>query len=174
MRSGSTFRCCARARRERWACRPCGPSRPVFGRKNCVRSWESAFLRRPRRSASSRSDLPDFPGRLPARPFLFERTAFAHRVHRTPVPLVLENGQLAFTREAFERFALQDRVRTDVIERLPPEDEKAAVDPALVELGLLAELLGQIASNVQLAEATGRPNARDRRELPLLTVEFKE
>src|SRR5439155_3594710 len=57
---------------------------------------------------------------------------------------------------------------------LAAEDEKTAVDPALVELGLLAELLGEITADVQLAEAARRPDRGDRRELSLLAVKLEK
>src|SRR5439155_10941043 len=62
----------------------------------------------------------------------------------------------------------------DRVERLPPENEEPAVHPPLVDLGLLAELRSEIASDVQLAETPRRPHARDRRELSLRAVELEE
>src|SRR6266550_571871 len=125
-------------------------------------------------SKGYRNSLPDLPRRLAAGPLFFEGAALPHRVHRAPVPLMPEDRELSLACEALERLALEDRVGADVVERLPPEDEEAAVDPALVQLGLLAELLGELAADVQLAEAARRPNSGDRRELSLLAVELEE
>src|SRR5438552_11329626 len=107
-------------------------------------------------SKGYRNFLPDLPRRLAARPLFFESAPFAHRVHWTPVPLVAEDRELSLARETLERLALEYGVRADVVERLPPEDEETAVDPPLVELGHLAELLRKAASDVQLPKTTRR------------------
>src|SRR5437870_13416321 len=127
-------------------------------------------LRRVRNEDSS----PDLPRRLAARPLFFEGAPLAHRVHRAPVALVAEHGELPLARKALKRLALECGLGADVVERLPPENEETAVDPALVELGLLAELLSEFASDVQLAKTARWPHARDRRELSLRAVGLEQ
>src|SRR5207247_11204793 len=99
--------------------------------------------------------LPVLPRWLAARPLFFQAAPLAHRVHRAPVPLVAEDRELSVACEALERLALECGLGPDVVERLPPENEEAAVDPALVELGLLADILSEIDSGVRLV-ATDR------------------
>src|SRR5438034_10601466 len=130
--------------------------------------------RRQTRYARWLPDLPDLPGRLAACPLLFECTPFTHRVHRAPVPFMLEDRELSVARQPLERLALEDGLRADVVEGLSLEDEETTVDPSLIELRLLAELRGEVAADVQLTETARRPNSGDRRELPLLPVELEK
>src|SRR5712691_6202785 len=172
--TGSIRPCCRRVAPENSDSPPRGPRARVSGRKSCVRTWASPSLRRPKRSGSWRSELPDFPRRLAARPLFLECPTLAHGVHRSPVARVPEDGQLPVAREPFERLALEDRVRADVVERLPLEDKEATVDPSLVELRLLAEFLGKVATDVKFAETACRPHPGDRRELALSAMELEE
>ncbi len=83
-----------------------------------------------------------------------------------------KDGELSVPRQPLERFTLEDRLGSDVVERLPAEDEETSVDPPLVELRLLPKLFRQVTADVELAETARRPNRRDCRQLALLAMEL--
>ena len=80
----------------------------------------------------------------------------ADGVHRPPITLVSKYRELSLARQLFEWLPLEYRIRSDEGKRFPAEHEEPAVDPTLVQLRFLAELLHQIAAKRELAESAGR------------------
>src|SRR5450759_3153969 len=85
---------------------------------------------------------PDGPGGLARGPELVQELVVALGVHAGPETAVLEDAELTVARQADQGLAFQDAglVGREVGEEVALEEEVAAVDPAVDELGLLAEL----------------------------------
>ena len=82
-----------------------------------------------------------FHGVCLARPEFIQVLVFAVGVHGEEEAVVAIGHELAFARQAFQRFALEDALRAaEVIEDAAVEDEEAGADQA-VGLGLFHEAL---------------------------------
>src|SRR5690349_7200669 len=99
---------------------------------------------------------PGFPGRGAARPDFVQQLHFAIGIHALPESGMLVHRKLPLGGERFQHALLEAdvvAVRWDAIERRLFEYEKAAVDPALRDLRLLAERADDAAVDRKLAVA---------------------
>ena len=87
---------------------------------------------------------------------------------------MLEDAELTVARQLHQRVALQNAalLRGEVRKKIAVEEEVAAVDPTVAELGLLAELGALGAVHLQLAETRRRVDGQDGAVPLLIEVEL--
>src|SRR5437762_2772945 len=124
-------------------------------------------------SGAIRPHLPRGPGPLPG---LGQGLEVARRAHALPVAVVRIHLELTVLGQPLEGVALEHApvVGREVLEELALEDEEPAVDEAVRDGRLLAELDHARAARHQLAEARGRPHAGDRADAAVPLVERQQ
>src|SRR5439155_18656711 len=120
-----------------------------------------------------RSSLPHLPGGFSRDPELFEKILFFERIHAGPESGMSISHELTFPRETLDRRPLPDRlIALDVVENLPIQHEKAAVDPPFRQLRLFIKRGDLIAVEGEPSEARRRTDGGDSRELAFPLVGF--
>src|SRR6516162_28289 len=118
--------------------------------------WRAPCHGDPRAPSRSGAVLfPCLPGRRPALPYGFEVVLVAQRVHRLPVAIVNEGGELAIAGEAFQRLPFPKRcIAMDAVQCALLQHVKSAVDVTAVAGRLLDEARDAVAVEDDCAETT--------------------
>src|SRR4051794_38040410 len=87
------------------------------------------------------------PWRLVGRPELVQGFEVTLGVHAGPESGVLEDAELPIAAQAYQRLPLEDAafIAGKIGQEITAEEEVAAVDPVVGEVGLLAEFLNPVA-----------------------------